>query len=58
MPNMEDLLNQISTEITRVQNELLWISKIDLEYAYGQMKLSEKQVNTNFAKTGANMNGY
>ena len=31
-PNMEELLNEISTKITKVQNEPLWISKIDLEY--------------------------
>ena len=42
MPNMEELINQISTEITRVPNERLWISKIDLEYAHGQLKLSDE----------------
>ena len=41
MPIMEVLLNQISTEITRVQNEPLWISKTDLEYEYGQLNLSQ-----------------
>ena len=32
MPNMEELLNQISTEKTRPPNEPLWRSKIDLKY--------------------------
>ena len=39
--NMEEIFCQKSTGITRVQNEPLLISKIHLEYAYGQLKLSE-----------------
>ena len=39
MPNMEELLNQISVEITRDRTKELRISKIDLDYVYGQMKL-------------------
>ena len=42
MPNMEELLNQISVEIYRDRTLHLFISKIDLDYAYGQMKLSEE----------------
>ena len=42
MPNMEDLLNQISVEITRDRTVQLFLSKIDLDYKYGQMKLSEE----------------
>ena len=42
MPNMEELLNQISEEITRDRTVQLFITKTDLDYAYGQMKLSEK----------------
>ena len=42
MPKMEELLNQKSTELTKVQNEPLWISKIDLEYAFGELKLSKE----------------
>ena len=48
MPKIEELPKQISTEITRVQNEPLWLSKIsliDLDYAYGQLKLSEETNN-------------
>ena len=42
MPNMEELLNQTSTGITRAPDEPLWISKTDFEYALGQLKLSEE----------------
>ena len=42
MPNMEELLNQISVEISRNRTVQLFISKIDLDYAHGQMKLSEE----------------
>ena len=42
MPNMEELLNQISVEITRDRTKELMISIIDLDYANGQMKLSKK----------------
>ena len=38
MPNMEELLNQISVEITHDQRVLLFISMIDLDYAFGRMK--------------------
>ena len=39
---MEELLNQISVEITRDRTSQLFILKIDLEYAYRQMKISEE----------------
>ena len=42
MPNMEELLNQISVAITKDRTKKLMISKIDLDYAYGQMMLSEE----------------
>ena len=59
MSNMKELPNQITTESKRVQNEPLWKSKIDFEYAYGQMKLSnETSKHYNFAKTGGNLDGY
>ena len=59
MPNMEDLLNQISVEITRDRTAQLFISKIDLDYAYGQMKLSdETSRQCVFALTGGNFSGY
>ena len=59
MPSKEDLLNQISTETRKVQNKPLWISKIDLEYEYSQLKSSERtSKNCNFVKTRGIMNGY
>ena len=39
MPNMEELFSQISAKITQSDGEI-WMSKIDLDYAYGQAKLS------------------
>ena len=42
MPNLEELLKQTSGEITRDRTVQLFISKIDLDYAYGQLKLSEE----------------
>ena len=59
MPNMEELLNQISVEITRNRTKELNISKIDLDYAYGQMKLSKETIRQCvFAITGGNFSGY
>ena len=57
MPNMEELLNQISAELSRNDHDLIWISVIDLDYAYGQMKLAlETSKHCNFTITGENMN--
>ena len=42
MPNMEELLNQVSVETTRDRTLQSFISKIDLDYSYGQTKLSDK----------------
>ena len=41
MPMMKVIINLTTTEITRVQNEPLWISEINLEYVYGQLKVSK-----------------
>ena len=59
MPNMEELRNQISAELSRNDHEPIWISVIDLDYAYGQMKLApETSRHCQFSVTGENMNGY
>ena len=42
MPNMEGLLNEISVEITRDRTLQPFITKFNLDYRYGQMKLSEE----------------
>ena len=55
---MEELPNQISVEITRDRKKELMMSKIDLDYAYGQMKLSkETSRQCVFASTGRKFNG-
>ena len=61
IPNIEELLNQISVEVTRDRTMQLFISKIDLDYAYCQMKLSEetsRQCECVFALTGGKFSGY
>ena len=59
MPNMEELSNQTSVEITRDWTKQLLISKIDLGYAYGLMKLSEETSRQCvFAITGWQFSGY
>ena len=42
MPNMKELLNQTLVEITRDRTVQLFLSKIDLDNAHGQMELSEE----------------
>ena len=39
MPNMEEPISKIIAKITKSNGEV-WMSKIDLDYAYGQAKLS------------------
>ena len=59
MPNMEELLNQISVEITKDRTKELRITKLDLDYAYGQMMLSkETSRQCVFAITEGNFSGY
>ena len=59
MPNMEELLNQISAELSKNDRDPIWISVVDLDYAYGQMKLApETSKHCNFAMTGEKVNGY
>ena len=42
MPNLSELLDQVSVKITTEKNEELWISLLDLEYAFGQIELDEE----------------
>ena len=59
MPNMEKLLSRMSIERVGEQNEQNWMSKIDPEYAYCQVKLSDGTSRLcNFAIIGRNMNGH
>ena len=41
MPNMEELIRKLSAKITNGEGEI-WMSKIDLDYAYGQARLSKE----------------
>ena len=40
MPNMDKLINQISSELSKNELDPIWISVIDLDYTYGQIKLA------------------
>ena len=56
---MKELLKQKSAELPRNDHGPIWISVIDLDYAYRQMKLApETSKHCNFAVTGGNLNGY
>ena len=43
---MDELLNQISAEISKNDTEPIWMSVMDLDYDYGQVKLAQEPVNT------------
>ena len=59
MPNMKELLNQISVETTCDRTVQLFKSKINLDYAYGPMKLSEETSRQCvFAITEGKFSGY
>ena len=38
MPNMEELLKQLSSELSKNDLDATWVSVIDLDYYYGQMQ--------------------
>ena len=44
MPKLEQLINQLSNDITRLLNEPLWKSKTDLDYPFGEIKFSKKTI--------------
>ena len=59
MPNLDELINLISSELSRNELEPIWISVIDLDYANGQMILApETSKHCNFTITGEKINGY
>ena len=45
MPNMDEIFNQISSELSKNESDPIWISVIDLDYAYGQRDWHRKQAN-------------
>ena len=59
MPNMEELISRISRKIADGPADKIWISKFDLDYAYGQLTLSRAaRYLCIFAVTGGNFTGY
>ena len=59
MPNMEEFSNQFPVEITRDRTEKLLISKINLDYGYGQMILPKvTRRHCVLARTGGKIRGY
>ena len=59
MPNMEELISRISRKIADGEADEIWISKFDLDYAYGQLPLSKNAMDLCiFAVTGGNFTGY
>ena len=59
MPNMEQLISRISRKIADGPADEIWISKFDLNFAYGQLLLSREAQNLCiFAVTGGNFTGY
>ena len=59
MPNMEELISRISRKISEEQEGEIWITKLDFDYAYGQIKLNENTRNLSiFTVTGGEFTGY
>ena len=59
MPNMEELPNKISADLSKNDTDSIWIPVVDLDYAYGQMNLApETSKHCNFAITEEKINGY
>ena len=56
---MEELISKISRKIADGEANEIWISKFDLDYAYGQLPLSKNAIDLCiFAITGGNFTGY
>ena len=59
LPNMEELFSRIPRKIADGPADEIWISKFDLDYAYGQLLLSREARNLCIsAITGGNFTGY
>ena len=42
MPNMEELISRISRKISEQKEGEIWQTKLDFDYAYGQIKLDDE----------------
>ena len=59
MPNMEELISRISRKIADRPADEIWTSKLDLDYAFGQLLLSREARNLCiFAVTGGIFTSY
>ena len=59
MPNMEELISRLSRKTADGPADEIWTSKLDLDYAYGQLLLSKEAQNLCiFSVTGGNFTGY
>ena len=59
MLNMEELISRISRKIADGEADEIWISKFDLDYAYGQLPLSKNAMDLKIlAVIGGNFTGY
>ena len=59
MPNMEELISRISRKVADGPADEIWTSKLDLDYAYGQLILSKEAQNLCiFAVTGGDFTGH
>ena len=59
MPNMEELISRISRKISEEQEGEIWLTKLDFDYAYGQIKLDDQTKNLCiFTVTGGEFTGY
>ena len=59
MPNLDKVSNQISSELSKNDLDPIWISVIDIDYGYGQMKLApETSKHYIFAIAGENISRY
>ena len=59
LPNMEELISKISRKISEENEGEIHITKVDFDYAYGQLRLDEQTRNVCiFTVTGGEFTGY
>ena len=59
MPNMEELISRISGKLSEEKAGEIHITKLDFDYAYGQLRLDEQTRNLCiFTVTGGEFTGY
>ena len=59
MPNMEELISRISRKISEEKESEIWLTKLDFDYAYGQIKLDDETKNfCLFTITGGEFTGF